>query len=564
MPRSTVVICAGALLLLAGASITLAPWLEAYRWQSSPAAVQAERNAAAPLVANVRPTSTHVLPGPTAPAIAAARTPARPTELVAPATLVPVVPTPTQALDLDSGVVVSPSDLAPEIDPTAALAPPHLRLSNVAFQFLDPPQPGATAVLSMVIENPTETPSEPVSLHLPVAWLNGYRIQGVVPLPIDGRLTGERVDNNLRLVVDGPDAGDVLEFNVFVVTTDEVLDSPRLRVTDRLGREIGRAQPPTEAPPAEPGPVYSVDIPSLRLRAGVVQVDWEPPLFVVGQLRTSARVMQGNTVLIGHVQGAAGYNVFAQLDKLPVGGRIVANSRGQAYDFVVTQTNVLPRDDVSPTLPTDSARLTLMTCAGDFNPLTGEYSERLWIVAEPVEEVAARAAAPARLTPPTSTYTLPLGGLGGTDADLARVFGGPVGETRASLAVYQREGVEHRAQLVDVASTAERRATLLLERPRAGASFSLDDAVRRSRALMPVDARPRSGSPDGNGRIVVEYFASATLERALPPEWFIERNAEPGEFIVVYARQPDGRVADILVGIGNDPATLLALLARDR
>ena len=118
--------------------------------------------------------------------------------------------------------------------------------------------------------------------------------------------TGERVDNALRLTVDGPAAGDVLEIDVFVVTTDEVLDSPRLRVTDRMGREIGRAQPPTEAPRRRARAVYSVDIPSLRLRAGVVQVDWEPPLFVVGQLRTSARVMQGNTVLIGHVQGAAG------------------------------------------------------------------------------------------------------------------------------------------------------------------------------------------------------------------------------------------------------------------
>jgi LPXTG-site transpeptidase (sortase) family protein len=471
--RSTVVICAGALILLAGALITLPPWLEAYRWQASPVAVQAERNAAAPLVEPVRPISTRVPRAEKAPAVLATRPPARPTELLAPATLVPVVMAPTPAVALGDEVVASPPDPAPEIGPTAALAPPDLHLTNVAFQFLDPPQPGATAVLSMLIENPTETPSQPVSLHLPTAWLTGYRIQGVVPLPIDGRLTGERVDSNLRLMVDGPAAGDVLELHVFVVTTDEVVDSPRLRVTDSLGREIGRAQPPTQAPPAEPGPVYSVDIPSLRMRAGVVQVDWEPPLFVVGQLRTSARVLQGNTVLIGHVHGAAGYNVFSQLDKVPVGERIVANSRGQAYEFVVTQTHVLPKDDVSPTLPTHSARLTLMTCAGEFNPLTGEYSDRLWIVAEPVDELATRTAAPARLTPPTSAFTLPLAGLGGTDADLARTFGGPVGETRASLAVYQRDGVEHQAQLVEVAPTAERRATLLLERARGGRLLAL-------------------------------------------------------------------------------------------
>ena len=77
MRRSTVVICAGALLLLAGATITLAPWLEVYRWQASPEAVQAERNAAAPQVQPVRPTSTRVPRGENAPPVAAAR----PTEL---------------------------------------------------------------------------------------------------------------------------------------------------------------------------------------------------------------------------------------------------------------------------------------------------------------------------------------------------------------------------------------------------------------------------------------------------------------------------------------------------
>src|SRR6185503_4077035 len=151
--------------------------------------------------------------------------------------------------------------------------------------------------------------------------------------------------------------------------TDEVIDAPVLRVLDGEGREVGQAQPPTEAPHASPGPVYSLDLPTLRLHTGVVQVDWEPPLFVVGQVRSSAHVTDGNSVLVGHVRGAAGYNVFDHLDKLALGDPVVANSRGETYDFVVTDIQVLPKEDTTPTRPTDAPRLTLMTCAGEFNPL---------------------------------------------------------------------------------------------------------------------------------------------------------------------------------------------------
>jgi LPXTG-site transpeptidase (sortase) family protein len=559
--RSTPVLLAGAVIVLAGGAITAAPWLEAYRWWNSPAAVEAERNAAAPRVVPVRAAATPLPKRLDAPPVAVAQpTDASRSDSAAP-TLVPTVAPRVSAPRLADPV--SEATSTPETDvsvvatdvgvvATPTLPPPDLRLSDVAFQFIDPPRPGATAVLSITVDNPTDAPGGPVSIDVPTTWLNGYRIEGVVPLPVDGTLAGKSIGNNLRLTVDGPAGGGSLDIQVYVVTTDEVVDAPAVRVVDGLGRELGHAQPPTEAPPSEPGPAYSVDIPNLHLHAGVVQVDWDPPLFVVGQLRTSAHVMQGNTVLIGHVRGAAGYNVFDHLDQVSVGEPIVANSRGQAYDFVVTQTEVLPSDDLSPTLPTSTPRLTLMTCTGDFNPLTREYADRLWVVAEPVVQAAAPM--------PTVTASQPLSGVGATDADLARAFGGPVGETRSGLAVYRRDGAEHLAQLADDAATAERRAALVVERARAGASLTLDDARRRARALLPADAQPRSATLDGNGRYAVEYFASATLAHALPPEWFAARGAQPGELIVVYQRQPDGRVSATLVGVGNDPDAMLALL----
>jgi sortase (surface protein transpeptidase) len=540
--RSTLIIGAGGLILLVGAFLTLGPWLEAYRWQASPEAGQAQRNAAAPQLVPVRPTVSA-----TAPVVVVTRpTPVPPS---VPALSRPATPAPTRP------PLANPP---PIVVPTPTLGPAALRLEDVAFQFLDPPQPGATARLSLAIHNSTDAPGGAVSLDLPLAWLDGYHIEGVVPLPIDGTLSGERVENNLRLTVDGPAPGDVLDLAVYVVTTAEVIDAPNLRVLDEQGRDIGRAQPATEAPHAEPGPVYAIDIPSLQLRAGVVQVDWEPPLFVVGQLRSSARVAQGNSVLVGHVRGAAGYNVFDRLDRLSIGERIVASSRGEDYEFVVTDTQVLPREDPSPTLPTDTPRLTLMTCAGDFNPLTGEYPDRLWVIAEPADLVAARSRLQERRMPTAPAQIAPAGGLGNTDTDLARAFGGPVGMSRSNLAVYRRDGIEHQAQLLDTGPGQPRRAAVVVERARSDAPFSMDEALRRAHALLPRDARPRAAAPDGNGRFVVEYFASDALDHALAADL----PTGPGEFIIVYARRPDGRVTDILLSIGNDPAAALALLDR--
>jgi LPXTG-site transpeptidase (sortase) family protein len=383
--RSTVIIGAGGLILLVGAGVTLEPWFEALGWRDSPAAVQAQRNAAAPEVVPLRPTPTLVrevaLAGPTPiralPTDVAPPTSA-PTHSPSAGSAPPATPTPGESPA--SHLASAPT--APL--PTPTLGPAELQLAEAAFQFQDPPQPGANVQLSVTIHNPTNAAGGPVSLDLPLAWLSGYDIEGIVPLPADGTLNGQRIDTSLRLTLDGPAAGDDLRVVVFLVTTDEVIDAPDVRVLDAQGRAVGHAHPPTEAPPGAPGPVYALDIPRLHLHAGVAQVDWEPPLFVVGQLRASAHVTEGNSVLVGHVRGAVGYNVFDHLDQLTVGDQIIASSRGQKYHFVVSRTQVLPEEDTSPTESAGAPRLTLMTCAGDWDPLTRDYPERLWVIAEPV------------------------------------------------------------------------------------------------------------------------------------------------------------------------------------
>ncbi len=357
-----IVIATGVGVLVAGTAITLAPWYDAARWQTSPEAVRALRNADAPTLVPQPPRAPTAL--------------SRPVPTIASLQLQHPAPT-AEAPRLSHSVGLE-ADIEPPSTPT--LGPSELQLTSAEFAFDDPPQPGAHAHLSVTLLNPTDQVESEINLELPTAWLAGYQLLTTTPPLAGGRQDG----NTLSLAFPGPGVSSTASFEVSFVTTDEVIDSPAFMVLDGEGRTVAQAHPPTVAPPPRPGPIYSIDIPRLKLHSGVVPVDWEPPLFVVGQVRASAYVTQGNSVLVGHVRGAAGYNVFDRLDELEAGDEVIANSRGQAYDFVVTQTEVLPADDTSPTDASRSPRLTLMTCTGDWDPISRSYPDRLWVIAEPV------------------------------------------------------------------------------------------------------------------------------------------------------------------------------------
>jgi len=604
-PRpSSILIVAGLGTLLVGGFVLLEPWYASEQWRNSPEAARAQRNADVPPPIWLTPAPAGAaVARPAAPPVSQSR-PGAPRAVATPA------PPPATRQPIDPGIAI-PSTATPEVPlgglsrsevPTeaeaVALTPTPavsaMQLTATEFQFLDPPEPGASARLTLTVHNPTDAPSGPISLVLPLNWLAGYRIDTLDPVPLDGAQSGGVADGLLALRFDGPDAHADLDLTVNVVAVDEVIDAPLLRVVDADGAEVGQVRPPTEAPEPQPGPIYSIDIPNLHLHAGVVQVDWEPPLFVVGQLRTSAFVTQGNSVLVGHLRGAAGYNVFDHLDQLAPGDKVIASSRGQTYDFVVSQMQVLPEGDTSPTEATTTPRLTLMTCAGTWNPLTRDYSDRLWVIAEPADAAArldalAKPTAAPSSAAPSSVAARPIqvsppGGLGNTDADLAAAWGPPSGESATRLAVYRaRTGtnIERRAQLADAppspapalaatpagstapisAGAPARRAVLVADVPPAYAPLTFDAAVALSRSLLPNDAQPRGHGPDGNPRFVVERFSSPNLAAALPADAFTAQHGQPGDLLVVYARRPDGRIAYLVVGIGDDAEALMSRLS---
>jgi LPXTG-site transpeptidase (sortase) family protein len=485
---------------------------------------------------------------------------------ISPATAA-IAPVPTQrAPDLPL------FDVVPTPAPTASAG--QLSLDSADFRFLDPPEPGAHARLAFTVANHAAMTSSRILLGIDASWFEGYTIIGTEPAVTEDRTD----DNGLRTFSFPPIAAqESATYELHVTSTKEGTTPPSVTVLASNGDSIGVIDSPrTFAPPPRPGPVMAIDIPRLKLHSGVLQVGWEPPAFAVGQIKDTANVTQGNTVLVGHLTGLSG-NVFAHLDQLQLGDEVTATSRGVPYKFVVSQTFEGGNTDASPIEPEDDARLTLMTCAGVWNPFTHDYSERLWVIAEPPEQaavtiataqatatvVAATATAQATLdaqstatalnatatavallptaspvpTPYAGEPSLP-GGLANTRVNLEKAFGQAGGETGGKLVVFRHQGGEIHVHFGPDPPRAQLVAEFL------NPPLSFDAAVREARNLFPTDAQPRTTTPEGNAQFVVERFTSNQLAQAL--------STASGNFSVIYAKNPAGAITSIVLGVGDD------------
>jgi sortase (surface protein transpeptidase) len=468
-----------------------------------------------------------------------------------------IEPIPTPAAAPPPTVAV----FAPAPTPTVVVAAEDLSLDATDFRFLDPPEPGAHARLAVKLTNHASAPSGRLLLGIPASWFEGYSIIGTGPAVSEDRTD----DNGLRTFSFPPlAAGATASFELHVTAIVEGTTAPSVKMLLANGDVIGEDKPSTQAPTPRPGPVMSVDIPRLKLHSGVVQTTWEAPPFTVGQIKGTANVTQGNTVLIGHLTGAAG-NIFAHLDQLAPGDEITAVSRGLPYSFVVSRMFVGPNTDSAPIQPDDSTRLTLMTCAGVWNPFTHDYSERLWVIAEPPDQAAetianaqatatavatagvaatatALAAEPTQTPVPTPTPyvgepALP-GGIGNTRVNLEKAFGAATGETSGKLVVFRQPGRELHVQFTPDPPRAALVAEIL------STPLTFDAAVRESRKLFPNDTGPRADAPEGNATIVVERFTSPSLAEALA--------STSGDFSVIYTRDSKANITSIVLGLGDD------------
>jgi hypothetical protein len=130
-----------------------------------------------------------------------------------------------------------------------------------------------------------------------------------------------------------------------------------------------------------------------------------------------------------------------------------------------------------------------------------------------------------------------------------------MGETPEHLVVYRKNTFEFHVGFVP---DPNGRAALIVELPQSGSQgLPLEQAQSEARKLLPRDAQPPNPTPEGNAQVALERYTSQTLAQALPPEAFSANNGQPGQLMIVYVKDAQGRITRWIVGPGNDPNALL-------
>jgi sortase A len=87
-----------------------------------------------------------------------------------------------------------------------------------------------------------------------------------------------------------------------------------------------------------------------------------------------------NVVLAGHVTIAPNvYGPFAGLGKLKAGDSIILYTANQSYTYIVDYRQLVERTDIHVAYPSDTGRVTLITCSNWSDEL-GAYQQRLIVV----------------------------------------------------------------------------------------------------------------------------------------------------------------------------------------
>ena len=97
----------------------------------------------------------------------------------------------------------------------------------------------------------------------------------------------------------------------------------------------------------------------------------------------------GSTVIAGHVDAPRqGRGYFARLLRIAPGETVTVRGDGHQAAYRVVSVEAVRKDALSAASPPFDQRvehrLVLMTCTGDFDPVTRSYAENLVVTAEPV------------------------------------------------------------------------------------------------------------------------------------------------------------------------------------
>ncbi len=119
----------------------------------------------------------------------------------------------------------------------------------------------------------------------------------------------------------------------------------------------------------------------------------------------------GNAAIIGHLDSTTGPAVFWNVSHLQAGAKVIVDDGSSSLTFLVQEVDTYPADQ-SPMVkvygPANIPRLNLVTCAGDWNPQSHSYSDRLvvYAVLQGYQNAAQTAAATSQYFTQTGGYTV--------------------------------------------------------------------------------------------------------------------------------------------------------------
>lgn len=170
---------------------------------------------------------------------------------------------------------------------------------------------------------------------------------------------------------------------------------PRMPLAAATRDELPTLDRATLGEPAERagyGQPLRLRIPSAEVNTRVMEVgvkggEYEVPAWEAGFHQDSAELGLGNSVLTGHLETINAGRVFARLYRIEPSDTFTIDSATHRTVWMVTEREEVPRDQHDYILPSGDTRVTLYTCAGRWDPLARDYTERLVITGRLVESL---------------------------------------------------------------------------------------------------------------------------------------------------------------------------------
>lgn len=144
--------------------------------------------------------------------------------------------------------------------------------------------------------------------------------------------------------------------------------------------------PPGQASFAETGVVADL-VPVGVLGSGALAIPEDPSR--VGWWAAGALPGQseGSIVLAGHMDGLRQESAMSVLLDVEAGQTVtIQDRRGDNHEYRILARDTTPRDSLDPSLFTTEGphRLVLITCGGTYDEQTGQYTDNIVVLAEPV------------------------------------------------------------------------------------------------------------------------------------------------------------------------------------